>query len=390
MEALTILAISDKWEEQNDMNNIFKYATKELSQDAFLCWLANWYNYDSPLKNLSKEFVDLIMSRTGVVDFELKSLSVLRQYNHIDVLLVINQSIGVVIEDKTFTSEHGNQISRYATQILAEPIVTPEATYSLTDVVCVYFKTAEYIKTDDVVCRNNEIVKLTRGDMLSLIKPYIEKSEILFDYYENLKDLDDTYVETEEAYLSYNYNEALRYSYMQWRYLKESFSEENEKGILELPCDMSLPEGLDPIEQGTSFGIPYTWYWFLEFSRNIEEERQLKYGRYLGYRIDTDNEGTFISLRMYCRYDKEDEEAKNLQRMTCLRLRQYIPTLVRERCPQAQKHLFVIRYNESAKTANYECEIFKCYFNENVFDKESNDDFIKMLCIIRNNLQIFA
>lgn len=371
-------------------NNIFRYATKELSQDAFLCWLADWYNYDSPLKSLAKEFVDLIMSRASVHDFELKSISVLRQYNHIDVLLIINESTGVVIEDKTFTSEHGNQISRYAAQILTEPLVTAEATYNLTDVVCVYFKTAEYIKADDAVCRNDEIVKLTRGDMLSLIKPYIEKSEILFDYYENLKDLDDAYAETEEAYLNYNYNEALRYSYMQWRYLKESFSEENEEGILELPHDMSLPEGQDPIEQGTSFGTPYTWYWFLEFSRNVEKEKHLSHGRYLGYRIDSDGEGAFISLRMYCRYDKNDEDAKNLQRTTCLKLRQYIPALIRERCPQARKHLFVIRYNESSKTANYECEIFKCYFNENVFDKESNDDFIKMLGIIRNNLQIFA
>ena len=372
------------------MNNIFKYATKELSQDAFLCWLANWYNYESPLKNLSKEFVDLIMSKAGEQDFKLRSISVLRQYNHIDVLLIINESTGIVIEDKTFTSEHGNQISRYATQILANPIVTAEATYNLTDVVCVYFKTAEYIKSDDAVCCNNEIVKLTRGDMLSLIKPYIEKSEILFDYYTNLKDLDDAYAETEKAYLNYNYDEALRYSYMQWRYLKESFSEKNEEGILEIPCDMSLPEGLDPIEQGTSFGTPYTWYWFLEFSRNIEKEQLLKHGRYLGYRIDTDSEGTFISLRMYCRYDKEDENAKELQKKYCLRFRQYIPELVRKRCPRAQKHSFVIRYNESSKMTNYECEIFKCYFNKNVFDRESNDAFINMLGVIRNNLQVFA
>lgn len=369
-------------------NNIFRYATKELSQDAFLCWLANWYNCDSPLKSLSKEFVTLIMSRAGVHDFELKSIAILRQYNHIDVLLIINERTGVVIEDKTFTTEHGNQISRYAAQILAEPIVADNATYNLTDVVCVYFKTAEYIQADDAICRNNEIVKLTRGDMLSLIKPYIEKSEILLDYYENLKDLDDAYAETEKEYLSYNYNEALRYSYMQWRYLKESFSEENEEGILELPRDMSLPQGQDPVEQGTSFGTPYTWYWFLEFSKNVEKEELLSRGRYLGYRIDTDNEGTFISLRMYCRYDKKDEDAKNLQRETCLRLRQYIPALIREHCPQAKKHS--IRYNESSKTANYECEIFKCYFNENVFDKESNDDFIKMLGIVRDNLLRFA
>ena len=374
----------------NMRNNIFHFATKELSQDAFLCWLANWHNYDGPLKKLSNEFVDLIMSKAGISNFKLERIAVLRQYNHIDVLLIVNEHIGILIEDKTFTTEHGNQISRYAAQILAEPIVKDEATYNLSDVICVYFKTAEYIKADEPVCCNNEIVKLTRGDMLSLINPYIEKSEILFDYYENLKELDDAYAETETAYLSYNYNEALRYSYMQWRYLKDSFSEKNEDGILEFPRNMSLPEGQDPIEQGTSFGTPYTWYWFLEFSRNVEKEKLLSYGRYLGYRIDSDSEGTFISLRMYCRYDKNDEDAKNLQRTSCLKLRQYVPALIRERCPQAQKHLFVIRYNDSSKTANYECEIFKCYFNENVSDKESNDDFIKMLRIIRNSLQLFA
>lgn len=371
-------------------NNIFRYATKELSQDAFLCWLANWYNYDSPLKSLSNEFVELIMSRNGVRDFELKSISVLRQYNHIDVLLVINETIGVVIEDKTFTSEHGNQISRYATKLRHEPIVTPEVTYTLNKVVCVYFKTAEYVLADDAVCRNSEIVKLTRGDMLSLIKPYIEKSEILFDYYENLKALDDEYAEIQKAYLSYNYAEALQYDHMQWRYLKENFSEENEEGTLEFPRDMTLPEGQDPLEQGTSFGKPYTWYWFLEFSKNVKKEDLLSHGRYLGYRVDSDDEGAFISLRMYCRYNKSDEDAKNMQKTTCLRLRQYIPALIRERCPQAKKHSFMIRYNESSKPDNYECEIIKCYFKENVFDKESNDDFIKMLVIIRNNLLIYA
>lgn len=369
-------------------NNIFRYATKELSQDAFLCWLANWYNYDSPLKSLAKEFISLIMSRTVVRDFELKNVAVLRQYNHIDVLLVINERTGVIIEDKTFTSEHGKQISRYATQALTEPIVANNATYDLKDVICVYFKTGEYVQADDAVCHKNEIVKLTRGDMLSLIKPYIEKSEILLDYYENLKDLDDAYAKTEKAYVNYHYNEALRNSHMQWRYLKESFSEKNKEGILELPRDTSLPEKQDTVEQGTSFGKPYTWYWFLEFSQNVKKEELLSSGRYLGYRIDTDNEGTFISLRMYCRYDKEDEDAKNLQRDTCLRLRKYIPALIREYCPQAEKH--PIRYNESSKTANYECEIFRCYFHENVFDEESNDDFVKMLSIVRDNLQKFC
>ena len=45
-----------------DKNNLFKYATKELSQDAFLCWSINWlneseehplYNYGISKKNIA-------------------------------------------------------------------------------------------------------------------------------------------------------------------------------------------------------------------------------------------------------------------------------------------------------------------------------------------------
>lgn len=43
-------------------NNIFKFSTKELSQDAFLAWLINWINIpgnekNKGIKNLAKEFV---------------------------------------------------------------------------------------------------------------------------------------------------------------------------------------------------------------------------------------------------------------------------------------------------------------------------------------------
>ena len=29
-----------------ERNNVFKYATNELSQDAFICWLVNYINTD--------------------------------------------------------------------------------------------------------------------------------------------------------------------------------------------------------------------------------------------------------------------------------------------------------------------------------------------------------
>ena len=49
-------------------NNIFKFATKELSQDAFLCWLINWINLptqeNTEIKNLAKNFIDKLVSNS--------------------------------------------------------------------------------------------------------------------------------------------------------------------------------------------------------------------------------------------------------------------------------------------------------------------------------------
>ena len=47
-------------------NNIFKYATKELSQDAFICWLVEWINHkeeNSELYEVSKKFLDKIIEK---------------------------------------------------------------------------------------------------------------------------------------------------------------------------------------------------------------------------------------------------------------------------------------------------------------------------------------
>ena len=116
----------------------------------------------------------------------------------------------------------------------------------------------------------------------------------------------------------------------------------------------------------------------------------LKHGRYLGYRIDSDKERAFISLRMYCRYDKKNEKQKKEQQDICHRLREKVPELIFARSEEAKKHLFVVHRNESSRTASYECEIFRCYFDENVLDKETSKDFARMLRAVRNNLQLFV
>ena len=45
-----------------ERNNMFKYATKELSQDAFICWCINWINYpNDKLHNLGKDMLNEIL-----------------------------------------------------------------------------------------------------------------------------------------------------------------------------------------------------------------------------------------------------------------------------------------------------------------------------------------
>ena len=47
------------------INNMFKFATKELSQDAFLCWLVNYINTDEEYKIVAKDFMKLLVHKFG-------------------------------------------------------------------------------------------------------------------------------------------------------------------------------------------------------------------------------------------------------------------------------------------------------------------------------------
>ena len=115
-----------------ERNNIFNFATSELSQDAFICWLCNWVNFDDndlsedkkKLKELATDFIEK-MSGEKLGD---RKVNIKRQYQKIDVLLEIQNKtefitkeneknpvvdIYVIIEDKVGTSLHSNQIEKY-------------------------------------------------------------------------------------------------------------------------------------------------------------------------------------------------------------------------------------------------------------------------------------
>ena len=58
-------------------NNIFRFATKEISQDAIVAWLANCYKFEET-KEIGKKFIKEFILEN---DEEIKKIKVIKQYH---------------------------------------------------------------------------------------------------------------------------------------------------------------------------------------------------------------------------------------------------------------------------------------------------------------------
>lgn len=184
-----------------ERNNIFNFATSELSQDAFICWLCNWVNFDDnslsedekKLKSLATEFIEKMLGEK----LEDRKVNIKRQYQKIDVLLEIQNKtefitneneknpvvdIYVIIEDKVGTGLHSNQIEIY-TKLISEKNKNINKGKAL--IKTVYYK----IYDEDNMERlkeNGVNVILGRENILELLKEYKDKiNNSIFENYHN-------------------------------------------------------------------------------------------------------------------------------------------------------------------------------------------------------------
>ena len=102
--------------------NIFRFATSELSQDAFICWLVSWLSYhkDKLLFNCARDFISLLYSLNKKSDLNRdliqELIDIKQQHLKIDVYFQVKingKIVSFVIEDKVDTSFHSNQLERY-------------------------------------------------------------------------------------------------------------------------------------------------------------------------------------------------------------------------------------------------------------------------------------
>ena len=163
----------------NYSNNLFCYATSELSQDAFICWLLSFLleenkGTDLALEKCASEFVRCFypeFPENGMVT------NVQRQYKNIDVLLSIGDK-KIIIEDKTFTGVHGNQINVYKKTLAEEGI-------SENDIVCVYYKIIEQPNAEPGVD-----YEFTREKLIELFRKHMNDNVIFQNYLEHLENID--------------------------------------------------------------------------------------------------------------------------------------------------------------------------------------------------------
>ena len=198
-----------------ERNNMFKYATKELSQDAFICWCINWINYKYEVKGdknqeklyeMSKKILDKILENTSINSSYIDKVNIIRQFENIDIILVITtkalEEYVVIIEDKVGgnLSEHQRN-DLYVSKLIKALKNNKEKQYILSlnefkeeNIIPVFWKTREWNeKKEDLQKELNKntgrkAVCINGNDTLEILKKYTQYSEIVKDFYTCLQD----------------------------------------------------------------------------------------------------------------------------------------------------------------------------------------------------------
>ena len=301
------------------MNNIFEFATSELSQDAFICWCVNWLNYeDCALHQLAVDFIKLIYPNFDeTID---KKAVILRQFYRIDILVYLkNSGTAIIIEDKVYTSEHDDQINRYKEIVsnVPEGELTRTGIGDITqnNIHTVYFKTGDYYDDDRQVVADCYV---RRKDVLSLLAKYKKENILLTYYYEYLQGIDAWYEENGDIgnvegdnHWEWNIskNQIAQYKLMRFIFPEEQYWKDKSYYY--------------KVYHGSSFGRP--WTEMAIYDDYYDDGRSWC----LFWRIDSDTNGPYISLRFYDgKMDKNIDEHKKKHEYIYNHLREIAQNLV--------------------------------------------------------------
>jgi hypothetical protein len=260
----------------NQVNNLFDYATSELSQDAFICWLMSYARHDArqvtdndkALRNCALAFIkEFVPPLAKLPDAEIFVTNIQKQHLKIDVLLTVNEKYQIIIEDKTSTREHSHQLEKYINDLTAElsekTKITKESAHN--NIYGIYYKTGFQSNYYDVKKANYNI--FDRQRILKILNDH--KTAITSDIFLNYLEYYNDFETQAQKYQSLPFNKwdwrMLEYFYND---LKATLEKHNE--TLGGYCDygyVANPSG------------GFTGLWL--FPKDILNFNEVKYSPYL-------------------------------------------------------------------------------------------------------------
>lgn len=172
--------------------NLFSFATSELSQDAFFAWLLSWANTDAD-PGIKAVALDLLRKWTQDPELHLdgeQPVQIKRQFEKIDLLVIVNQQYAIVVEDKTETAQHSGQLQRYKAAV--------EKYYPTHQRRFVYLKSgnacdfAYYtVEKEPAAVEQEKYLVFKRSDILKVLEQGQSTNNIFSDYKSYLQQLED-------------------------------------------------------------------------------------------------------------------------------------------------------------------------------------------------------
>ncbi|MCR4664485.1 MAG: hypothetical protein K5660_03870 [Paludibacteraceae bacterium] len=289
--------------------NLFNYATSELSQDAFILWLLDWANpqykdADEQLNAAAQKFVRFLLDKNKN-DLQIESVKCYKQLKNIDVLAIVNNVFAILIEDKTDTSEHDNQLTNYTQWLKNEgkKILNIE---NEPELHCIYYKTGNesyyYLNKLEKKYKNDLEKKykndhsnvafkiLLRSDILNVLKEVFPSSlnPIFIDYVNHLQRI-------EKQTQSYTKKSVSEWGSRAWQGFYMALENcLNEKLTPKEEDKLTLCKWVnDPYNDAWDFKLP-------KFSINEDDSIKLY--------LQIDSKNGCLSIRTYCNPKKTQDK----------------------------------------------------------------------------------
>jgi len=307
-------------------NNIFDYAGKELSQDAVICWLLGWFNSSvNELHLLSVELLSLFGEKELPPDEE---IHVLQQYEGIDLLILLEKSHrAILIEHKISPTERELQCARHQKALMKIKTghklpIRWETPLTGQEISTVYLKMDFYSDEDRYIEKAKLADVIVHGkDILSVLEKYANHglSYLLDDYYDHLKrrmewndHMQDIASKCRDG--SWALSRECR---TQYSFLRKIFP-------VNLWDISRGPSGEYAVCCGSSQGRPWAQVRIARGLRMPNGEDSIF------WRIDTDSQGVYLSLRYYDKYAKYSRDEKLAHMETYHKFRTIVEKIVRE------------------------------------------------------------